>query len=81
MDPKATLLQARNLIDNDAAYEEAAELLSAYANWRFSNGYEPIVPELGHMRGDKLFSHLMTVLGQCADLEREEAAVSQELMS
>lgn len=72
MDPKATLLSARELLmnsirDDDDHYANAASHLMDYVDWRFKGGFNPDIPEL-NTTGDELLSTLMSHLGDCADV-------------
>jgi hypothetical protein len=49
MDPKACLLAAVQAI-SDENFEQARELLDAYAQWRQRGGFEPV--DVGGQRGD-----------------------------
>jgi hypothetical protein len=68
MDPKACLDLAACFLSNEpcsSSYQDAAEALANYAQWRFNGGYEPA-------GGDAKYKHLLIDLGMQADVMVEE---------
>lgn len=70
MDPTACLLDAQTFIDQTGAYEDAAERLRAYFEWRIKGGFEP--SDVGGKSGDQFYCHLLTSLCGCADVMADE---------